>query len=96
MLFLEGTENEFTYTQILYYCKDDTQKIKRKNKCLVLFEPDDTREHICKSNIIFLKILFTSDDLIQNPPTQLRLYGLLTKKESKRKSELLMIKKNYT
>ena len=37
---LEGTENEFTYEQVLYYYKDDIEKINGKNKCSFFFTPD--------------------------------------------------------
>ena len=68
LLLLEGTENEFSYAQALYYYKEDIEEICKKNKCSLLFEQDGAKAHTSKSNINLLNKLFTSNGWLQNPP----------------------------
>ena len=83
MLLLEGTENEFVYTQALHYNKDDIEKANRKIKYLLLFEPDDAKAHTNKSNInffnnyLFLIICFKIRLIFLILSNQWRLYLLL-------------------
>ena len=67
LIFLDGTENEFSYAQILFYFKDDIERLKSGNN-IIYFEQDGATPHTTESNINLIKRLFGQDSLIQNPP----------------------------
>ena len=67
LIFLNGAVYEFPYAQILFYFKDDIERLKSGNN-KIYFEQDGATPHTTESNINLIKRLFGEDALIQNPP----------------------------
>ena len=63
LLLLDGTENKFTYGQILFYFKDYFDK-----KGPLFFEQDRATPHTNESSKNLIKQLFGENTLIQNLP----------------------------
>ena len=68
LIIQEGTLNEFSYEQSLYFYKNTVDEIQRKFKCKLFFEQDGARSHTSPSNLKLIEHLFGKERLIQNPP----------------------------
>ena len=66
LFLLNGTMNEFSYSQALHYYKENYDSFLKKNPN-IYFEQDEARVHTNKSNLKLIKKLF-GDKLIQNAP----------------------------
>ena len=91
LLLLEGTMNEFSYAQALFFYKDNIEEIK-KNHIIhkIFFEQDGAKPHTSFNNKKLLKNLF-GGAYIQNPPNSPdlaypieTLWAFLKKKVKKR------------
>lgn len=68
LLLLEGTMNEFSYAQALYFYKDNIEEIKKNHIIYkIFFEQDGAKPHTSSNNKKLLKNLF-GGAYIQNPP----------------------------
>ena len=68
LLLLEGTMNEFSYAQALYFYKDNIEEIKKNHIIYkIFFEQDGAKPHTSFNNKKLLKNLF-GESWIQNPP----------------------------
>ena len=56
LIFLNGAENEFSYAQILFYFKDDIERLSGNNK--IYFKQDAATPHITESSINLIKKFF--------------------------------------
>ena len=66
LYLLEGTMNEFSYSQALYFYKDIIEEIKKNNIIQrIFFEQDGAKPHTSFNSKKFLKNLFRNN-LIQN------------------------------
>ena len=72
LILFEGTENEFSYAQILFNFKDVFDKYK-KIKGHLFFEQDEATPHTNASNRYLINEFFGENNLIQNPPNSLDL-----------------------
>ncbi|MBR4616754.1 MAG: hypothetical protein IKO55_14185, partial [Kiritimatiellae bacterium] len=66
LIILNGTMNEFAYSQALYYYKENYELFFKKNSN-IYFEQDGARAHTSKKNKELIKQLF-GDKFIQNAP----------------------------
>ena len=66
LILLNGTMNEFSYSQALNYYKENYAKFSEKNNNLY-FEQDGARALPSKLNIKLIKELF-NEKYIHNPP----------------------------
>ena len=66
LILLNGTMNEFSYSQALHYYKENYDSFLKKNPN-IYFEQDGARAHTSKSNLKLIKKLF-GDKFIQNSP----------------------------
>ena len=68
LYILEGTMNEFSYSQALYFYKDIIEEIKKNNIIQrIFFEQDGAKPHTSFNNKKLLENLF-GKNVIQNPP----------------------------
>ena len=103
LYLLEGTMNEFSYSQALFFYKDIIEEIK-KNHIIqkIFFEQDGAKPHTNFNNIKLLKSLF-GGNIIQNPPNSPdlaypieTLWALLKKNVKKRIPKTLDELKKFT
>jgi len=99
LILLDGTENEFTYGQILFFFKDYFEDKKRP----LFFEQDGATPHTTKSSINLIKKLFGENALIQNPPNSPdlaypieTLWGRIKPRIKRRAPKTLKELKKYT
>ena len=103
LYLLEGTMNEFSYSQALYFYKDIIEEIKKNNIIhKIFFEQDGATPHTSFNNKKLLKDLF-GDGIIQNPPNSPdlaypieTLWALLKKNVKKRIPTTLDELKKFT
>ena len=102
LIFLNGTENEFSYAQILFYFKDDLDILELGNTKLY-FEQDGATPHKTKPKLNLIKRLFGEVLLIQNPlnspvlayPIE-NFWGFIKPRIKKRNPKTLDELKKYT
>ena len=103
LYLLEGTMNEFSYSQALFFYKDIIEEIKKNNIIhKIFFEQDGATPHTSFNNKKLLKDLF-GDGIIQNPPNSPdlaypieTLWALLKKNVKKRIPTTLDELKKFT